>query len=222
MLLEQRAALAEKHSRAAWPELAEWNCFACHHDLKEASWRQARTDAAKSVSKPLWNSWPLALIDFLPDAPNSESPAAARKSLAQLRPLMNRPDPSKADVRRLAIESARHLSDWSERLNQPVGSFGDDVITRMLMQLSSDKGQQRLSDNWDTATQVYLGLSALTAASRHGRERIDRWVELDAVLHSLNETLNFPEGFQSPKDFGAGPIERLRSDLKRIHETLEE
>ncbi len=224
-LLDQRAGVAEKHLAAAWPELAEWNCFACHHDLKDASWRQARTDAARAVSKPLWNSWPLALIDLLPDAPMSDSAASARKSLAELRPLMNRPDPSKADVRRLAMESSRHLRAWAELLNGPAAAhemFGDDAITAILKRLSGETAERALYANWDSAAQVYLGLSALTAASRAGREPTDRASKLEAVLKSQNETLNFPDGFQSPKHFGIEPLERLRSDLKRFRETLGE
>ena len=121
------------------------------------------------------------------------------------------------------MESSRHLRVWAERLNHPAATyemFGDGAITAMLKQLSGETAEQALSANWDSATQVYLGLSALMAASHARRESADRAMKLDAALNSLNETLNFPDGFQSPKHFGIEPLERLRSDLKRFHETL--
>ena len=43
-----------------WPELAQFECFACHHDLKDRSWRQRRT-LRGAPGRPLLRAWPIAL-----------------------------------------------------------------------------------------------------------------------------------------------------------------
>lgn len=50
-------------SRATWPELANFSCYACHHDLKRDGWRQARPRTSVP-GRPTLHEWPsmLALI----------------------------------------------------------------------------------------------------------------------------------------------------------------
>ncbi|QVL31568.1 hypothetical protein KIH39_22405 [Telmatocola sphagniphila] len=42
--------LADRVERKPWPELAEFNCFSCHHDLKVAGWRPS------SSGRLVWNT----------------------------------------------------------------------------------------------------------------------------------------------------------------------
>lgn len=44
-----------------WPELAQFDCYACHHDLKTESWRQKRGYVGKP-GRPTMQNWPLALV----------------------------------------------------------------------------------------------------------------------------------------------------------------
>jgi cytochrome c553 len=43
-----------------FPELAQYECFACHHDLKDRSWRQRRA-LSGAPGRPLLRSWPTVL-----------------------------------------------------------------------------------------------------------------------------------------------------------------
>ena len=43
-----------------WPELAQFECFACHHDLKDRSWRQRRT-LRGAPGRPMLRAWPTTL-----------------------------------------------------------------------------------------------------------------------------------------------------------------
>ncbi len=43
-----------------WPELAQFECFACHHDLKDRGWRQRRT-LRGAPGRPMLRAWPVAL-----------------------------------------------------------------------------------------------------------------------------------------------------------------
>ncbi len=43
-----------------WPELSQFECFACHHDLKDKSWRQRRTTRG-APGRPMLRTWPTSL-----------------------------------------------------------------------------------------------------------------------------------------------------------------
>ncbi len=63
--LELLADYADQRAAdAAWPELALYDCFACHHDLQSRSWRQARGYGGNKPGRPPLRSWPnpLALL----------------------------------------------------------------------------------------------------------------------------------------------------------------
>ena len=52
-----RAATAESGD---WPDFAQYDCAACHHELERPSWRQTR---AKQPGKLLPPAWPTALVE---------------------------------------------------------------------------------------------------------------------------------------------------------------
>src|SRR5207245_468128 len=48
-----------------WPEFAEYNCFACHHDLRDRAWRR---DPARFGKRPPGSlAWNERYVLFLPD-----------------------------------------------------------------------------------------------------------------------------------------------------------
>jgi hypothetical protein len=57
-----------------WPELAQFECFACHHELKNPGWRRERTPGA-APGRPLLRDWasPLCLAVINALAPQEEA-----------------------------------------------------------------------------------------------------------------------------------------------------
>src|SRR5262249_11338289 len=52
--------------KAPWPEFAEYDCFACHHDLQPDGWRQQAQRLGKRKPGTLpWGTWYFALTDRL-------------------------------------------------------------------------------------------------------------------------------------------------------------
>ena len=45
-----------------WPELAVFDCAACHHDLRGKSWRRDRGYGASIPGRPQFFAWPTALV----------------------------------------------------------------------------------------------------------------------------------------------------------------
>lgn len=227
-LLAQRAANAESTPAASWPELAEWNCFACHHDLQSASWRQTRTDLSRVKGSLVGNGWPYALIETLALETKQAKLVGENSQWRPLRSLIAKPVPPPVPILKHASTLAAELDEWAKQLNQRDAvslHFSPAAIDHLKLTLAGDTGSKLIARDWDSATQLSLALNALHHASVASRttttsteEQRDREIQL--VLDSLNETLNFPQGFQSPRDFTDKPIERLQADLLRLRKLL--
>ncbi len=118
---------------ATWPEFAEYDCFACHHDLHGKSWRQQlihpnenplRPAVADSTDAPQpkrgtpgWGTWYFATPRILALTPGILPQADAKQWLASLNQLalsMQTPSPEPGKVASLAHASAANLETaWS-------------------------------------------------------------------------------------------------------------
>ena len=56
------ASQAVDQDSQAWPELAVFDCSACHHDLAAPSWRQKRGYGKSLPGRPQMFAWPEALV----------------------------------------------------------------------------------------------------------------------------------------------------------------
>jgi hypothetical protein len=61
LLEEQMGGIDAKEEDRPQPELAAYDCYACHHDLKYPSWRQKREPGTKG--RPAMREWPTALVE---------------------------------------------------------------------------------------------------------------------------------------------------------------
>jgi hypothetical protein len=134
-----------------WPELARFDCSACHHNLTAPSWRQERGSGGR-LTPNSWNlSWPLRRL-LGQDDPES-APA-----IDQLRAALAR-SADRAAVADRALRLERRIGRRLDALrNDPAGAGTD----RTLAAFRAGAGQlDRL--NWDDAAQLYYALEALSA-----------------------------------------------------------
>ncbi|MFP6751317.1 MAG: hypothetical protein VB855_06560, partial [Pirellulaceae bacterium] len=67
-LIKDQAVKSNKPGGPAWPELALFDCYSCHHDLKLPSWRQKRADVVLGFGyklrpgRPQLLYWPTTLL----------------------------------------------------------------------------------------------------------------------------------------------------------------
>ena len=82
-LLASRATRSASDPRTPWPEFAEYNCAACHHNLRavadedpDANWRKesAYLDG-RPIGLPPWQTiWPLTPAAGMPKPTRADSP----------------------------------------------------------------------------------------------------------------------------------------------------
>lgn len=220
-LLSARAGAAVGNKpHAVWPELSEYSCFDCHHDLQSPSWRQAGytniQGESRRLGQPAWGSWLYPLLGVLAKDPAVE-PAPTLESLATLRgsmvPLAT--DPSKTVGQ--AKQAAASLSVWLDALEKT--SHEPAAIGTLLTSLSGDTRSSLT--NWDSAAQVYLALVALRQ-TRPADAALDRaLVEMADVLRfrprtvgGVSMSLDSPDGFE--------PRAAMEAALVRFHTAIKD
>ena len=220
-LLESRAARAESAENAGpWPEFAEYDCYSCHHDLKQPSRRQALSRGDVEPGSLAWGDWALGGVRGIAAEKSFGLIDSKDSALTRLQALMRKPGPGPAEVARLAKMASAEVTPLIERIERERFSLSE--VNGLLDGLSKSS-QSPESAEWTPAARDYLGFVAL------GRARGDLGGRpLDGLaigrLTALRATLNVPnvrpgDGrlVDSPADYDPG---RVTSELRSIRETF--
>jgi hypothetical protein len=195
--------LAERASdrKRPWPEFAEYDCCACHHDLRSKSWRSAYGFPGREPGTPEWGGWfttllPKALAAGHLDARSIESELGAVHQKMRF-----------AQDRRAVAEAARRAARALDGTARALGADnGDNLALNSLLDALLHPHDNRTELTWDRATQMYLGLAAAVNA-RNDRDATRKNPQLLGQVRSIARLLQFPDGkgasdrFDSPKDF---------------------
>jgi len=164
-VVSARAALQLLAERAGnrsrpWPEFAEYDCAACHHDLREpAQWEPGSVKGRAPLGALPWNDW---YATMLPGVLNDRlSP-----ELVELRAQMAKRYPDREKVAQQAWELGRKLSEQQQALL--VRKFDRKSIQQLVASLAQ-RGQPEPRGSWDSTDQLCLALFALTEADQRHR-----------------------------------------------------
>ncbi len=215
-LLESRAERAS-NQKAPWPEFSEYDCFACHHDLQDSTWRQGRgfTQNQSRVLLP-WGVWHFALW---PEMARAEQGQEAREFLQEFETLKATmqsqfsPDPNA--VKTQAARAHNALGAWS--LREPPA-----LMANRLSQVLRERGTSgRPLQNWDEAVQLYLAAYAVKA-SQQTRAANGSLSPLEDEFKDLRSDLGFSQSYRSPRSFPmpTGSEIDVRNRLIEILQTL--
>jgi hypothetical protein len=161
-LLADRAGRGAREEGSPWPEFAESNCFACHHQVLPGGWRKEPAHAAgREPGAPSWQTiWPLTRPEHLAGlagvAPLKPSVAPAGKGLAAVRDLVQVTGvPRTGPVRDRATAAANALGE----LRRAIEALPDRAAARVALGVYEAVGEDPF--DWDEACQVVQGLAAL-------------------------------------------------------------
>lgn len=163
------AARAQQAPGGRWPELAEYDCFACHHSLRPTSWRQQHPGGDPTALGGLpWGNWydslaPLARRGVIAGLP-------ADLGLESIREQMQRPEPDPRAIIPLAAAASQRLdgldrlaaSPWNaSRLHALFTELLDDRPVTITPSAGAPGSPDDPSFNWERAAQRYLALAAI-------------------------------------------------------------
>ena len=198
--LELLAHRAEHH-QAPWPEFAEYDCFACHHDLQGESWRQKPGHGAgRRLGSLPWGTWYFTMPRLLGGG-WSPPDKSLRASLDVLEQSMSRAAPNRTEV---AMQARTALDAVNKMRSAKVPWDGGQPGAQQIVQQwpAAFGRDERLNNDpsWDAAMQLYLAMYSLDHESGQ-------------TLRKLEADLAFPNHFDSPQSFSPAQTKEL---LKRL------
>jgi hypothetical protein len=209
-LLRYRASTPGK----PWPEFAEYDCFACHHEIRGEG---VRPGAGGPGALP-WSRWYYAMLPELARLQPGEAPPDLRV-LDDLGALMSRRlPPDRPAVTGKAEAAADLLAGWSRRL---AGAPPREArsLTRLLAGLA---GERPPAGDWDSYAQLYLALAATynalgdVAPATRGDPRL-RGAVKDVGLTLEKAMPRGPGGrYDSPRDFAPDVVEQRLKVLQTL------
>lgn len=218
-LASARAAAELLRSRAAdatgsWPELSEYGCFGCHHDLKDdgAAWRRSPRYAGLSAGSLPWGSW----YFVLPEA--AGLPRDAASELSALTALMAKPYPPREQVAAAAEKLRDALDAALTSAADPNRTPQDAAAVENQLRGLIEQGQKPYAvGDWEHAVQRYLAIVA-HAQCLADMNPASRLPERRAALAALRNELAFPNApkkYDSPPAFAPDKFRQLLNDLDR-------
>jgi hypothetical protein len=227
--LQLLAARAEPKNRRLWPEFAEYDCFACHHDLQSPSWRQERDvkKYAKSQEGPKagalpWGTW---YMSMLPEALATQQPTSDSQLLALIngiRSEMGKTYPNPEHIASQARVAADGLHAYLSSLAS--ADYADGAILNQLLASIARDHRKVAAANWDGAAQVYLALTAVYQAQADV-DPLRRDRRLASHFNEMVSCLGFPKvdvgAYSSPRDMlHADAARKFLQELERIQDHL--
>jgi hypothetical protein len=195
-----------------WPEFAEHDCYACHHDLKSESWRQTKDyySGRKPGSIPM-NTW-YATMARLPAGANPKIDAA----IQELAKAMDQTPPDRLLVRKQAQEISRLLGKHARQIE---GTHFDEKKRGALYTAVTRDPENLHRANWDNAAQIYSAL----AAFQQTRQDLDPSFrdplgvqllgQMDKLL-DLNRTGSPEVRYDSPKNYLPDSFGKMLRELQ--------
>jgi hypothetical protein len=208
-LLADRADASDHDPRRPWPEFAEYDCFACHHDLGSPRWQLAsgqRKAGTLPASRWYTTQLPNALAGFgLPVG------APLRDALTEVRAAM---DANRPDRKQVADRARRAVALLDQRLADasaaPAAGMSVDDLLRQITRAAVEQPVL----GWDDTAQLYLAIAAMQ------RARDDMGLPLRPLaLPNVRALLQFPPSAEiserlTPSALGA-TLKELTGDEPR-------
>jgi hypothetical protein len=199
--------------KPAWPELADFACYACHHDLERDGWRQTRARTG-TPGRPLLHEWPAALAEVAAEFLNvSQEYESAKRNLDAA--VVARPF---GDTRALlgASRQFETLTDtWAKELAKKPITVEQG---RQILQLIAKAGSEKPLD-YDAARQLIWAYAAIyeeiESASKVQKEEEKELTPADLLAEEAPKKLVLEPGWMVKKNLT--PAEEI---LKRLSDSL--
>lgn len=199
---------ADPNQMAPWPELAEFDCFACHQPISAES-RRTLPRHSHRLGLPPPNTWYTSSLLVLVSA--SETPLNLKPWTEINEAFLD----FAKDRRRIsvsALDMAKGLDLLAEQAaRRPTNAaFWNLLAQRLIVHTASDQ------PTWDQAAQCYLALDALCQSLDDIGEKIPHAAHIRASLSKLRQLLTFAPGTESPApDFHPGSVTKLFNLLQQ-------
>ncbi len=222
--LELLAARADREkSNKPWPEFAEHDCMACHHDLRfpklgKPSFRQEAGFGKRKPGVLPWGNYvtmtPVALasLQFDNDTQLKKQADEFEDALKKLQWTMdNSVTPNRDLVAKQAREAVKHLKPFLANLSDRLPAT---MATDKMLQQVLDFHGPKIGGSVDEVTQLQLSLAALLQ-TRHDL-KMPLPADLRTAWDKLSPRLALPPNYQDAKIYDPKTVKDRILGLKNL------
>jgi len=195
-LREQLKRIARESQSGSWPEYAELDCFACHHNLTAAkdSWRQERGYHGRRPGIPPLNLARYVVLGHVIQAVDPADSSELAAAVDRVSTAANAMNGNHAQLATLADNASQLAGKLAARLNAI--RFDQGQTLRLLKSISGDGG---LADHGERAAeQATMALDALFIAYTK-TEKLSNDSQIRAGINALFSRLDDPSAYNAPK-----------------------
>jgi len=193
--------LSRRANGPVWPEFAEMECFACHHDLTKAdkSWRQERGYQNRRPGNPPWNAAHYAVLRVVINSLDPNLASQLDKDFADVYGLASKINTDRNELAQRATKAAATAQEIADRINsEPVDR---EKAGRLIAEIVANS-DELAAQGTRTAEQAAMALEALMAAQGRGNDPGAK-----ASIDALFQELQNPSAYNGP---------RFAAQLKRV------
>lgn len=196
-LRESLNRLARRANGPVWPEYAEIDCSACHHNLTrpEDSWRQERGYTGRRPGNPPWNESRVVVFRDLVAEISPNTAKQLNDEVTQLASLMNQLNGNREQI----AASATRTSALADELVKQVDAQGyDSALTLRLMRRVARDGAAISIEGERSAEQAAMTLDSLFRAYNQNVKPANG-AELRTAIDGLFALLQDPSAYSAPR-----------------------
>ena len=190
--------IADSTTSQQWPELANYSCFACHHELSRDGWRK-KTRLSKFPGRPTLHEWPFALSRVVAkEISNDQREPTFQKNMnAMLSAMTARPYGDSGQLKLTARTLARTIEAETKRLGSL--SIDRERATQFLTKIAEAASTE--STDYDSARQFVWAyertldglkkaeLSSDTHVSQEKTKTQQKWIGGHPILDEFEQDL---------------------------------
>jgi hypothetical protein len=207
-LLAHRAGDAGK----PWPEFAEHDCLACHHNLRSPSWRQQLGYGKRAPGAFPWGSYALfnrrALEGY--DVPMDDE---LLKFIEQIQASFDTGTPDRKQITQNARAAAVLIQPRLEQLERKkLDHKGVELLFQSILQIDAPKATK----SWDDVTRVQLSLAALHLA-RQDMKAMPSLRDLQNPILNFLWKMDFPRRTEYSRSFEPAAIHQRLLEFRNTN-----
>ncbi|MBI5760225.1 MAG: hypothetical protein HZA46_17045 [Planctomycetales bacterium] len=206
-------------------DFAHIDCHACHHELQAPNWRQEFRAPGQRLGTPSIGRWYFGLLGFIETVEPDGSRRSPALELTPLRPSLHGHSKSShfGNTSKAWSTTAANLDRWRSDISRRDWTRTD--VLRLMNGLAVE-GAQLSARTWESTSQLYLAMVAVTSDLRENRNQLDDFSRLaaeatDEALEVIRQRLEFPGEplpFDSPRDFDTDRVKTIHEQFARIRQ----
>lgn len=191
--------LARSARGSNWPEYAELDCFACHHNLTrpEDSWRLTSDDyyGNRRAGVPAWNASRCVAFRYAAKEADAATASKLESEISTLTGLLNQLNGDREQIASSAERAAELAHTLSAQLNSR--SFDRGFTLRVMHRITADSRAISVQGQ-RAAEQATMTLDSLFTAYRQNTKPANE-AEVSAAINGLFQQLDNPSAYDATR-----------------------